>query len=57
MKYFDLKGMTLLADPEYVGVEWFKFLVDNKIEFVIRLRFGDYYNAIDKAQGKTYQQV
>lgn len=57
MKHFDLKGMTLLADREYVGIEWFKFLVDNKIEFVIRLRFGDYYSAVDEAPGKTYQQM
>lgn len=57
MKYFDLKGMTLLTDREYVGIECFKFLVDNKIEFVIRLRFSDYYKAVDTALGKTYQQM
>ena len=57
MKHFDLTGMTLLADREYVGLKWFKFLVDNKIEFVIRLRFGDYYQAVDQAPGNTYQQM
>ncbi|MBC6993838.1 transposase [Lewinella lacunae] len=57
MKHLDLKGMTLLADREYVGQEWFKFLIDNKIEFVIRLRFGDFYQAVDEAPGKTYQQM
>lgn len=57
LKYFDLKGMTLLADREYIGKQWFKFLKDNKINFVIRLRFGDYYEAVDAAAGKTYQQM
>jgi hypothetical protein len=57
MEHFDLKGMTLLADREYVGAKWFKCLVDNKIEFVIRLRFGDYYQAVNEAPGKTYQQM
>jgi hypothetical protein len=57
LKYFDLKGMTLLADREYIGKQWFKFLKDNKINFVIRLRFGDYYEAVDAAPGKTYQQM
>lgn len=56
-KHFDLRGMTLLADREYIGKEWFKYLRDNKINFVIRLRFGDYYQAVDAATGKTYQQM
>lgn len=54
---FNLKGMTLLADREYVGKKWFKFLKDNKIYFVIRLRFGDCYKAVNEAPGKTYQQM
>jgi len=35
---FNLKGLTLLADRECVGREWFKFLKDNGIHFVIRMR-------------------
>lgn len=57
LEYFNLKGMTLLADREYVGKKWFKYLKDNKINFVIRLRFSDYYEAVDSAAGKTYQQM
>lgn len=56
-KHFDLRGMTLLADREYIGKKWFKYLKDNKINFVIRLRFGAYYEAVDAAAGKTYQQM
>lgn len=36
-----LKGMTLLADREYVDKMWSKFMTINKIDFVIRLRHGD----------------
>ena len=28
----------LLADREFVGAEWLKFLNDNKVNFAIRLR-------------------
>jgi len=56
-EHFDLRGMTLLADREYIGKKWFKYLRDNKINFVIRLRFGDYYEAVDAATGRTYQQM
>lgn len=54
---FDLSGMTLLADREYVGAEWFKYLKTNKIHFVIRLRLGDYEQDINTAKGKTYYQM
>ena len=55
LKLFDLSGMTLLADREYVGKEWFKFLKDNKIGFVIRLRSGDYYEEVNNGGGKDYE--
>ena len=54
---FDLKGMTLLADREYVGKEWFKFLKDKGIGFVIRLKFADYYQEVDALKGKSYQSM
>jgi len=56
-QHFDLRKMTLLADREYIGKTWFKYLKTNKINFVIRLRFGDYYEWVDHAPGKTYQQM
>jgi hypothetical protein len=57
MKYFDLSKMTLLADREYIGKEWFKYLRNKGINFVIRLRFADYYEAVDDQPGKTYQEM
>lgn len=36
-KLFNLKGMILLADREYVGDEWLRFLGDMGIDFVVRL--------------------
>ncbi|WP_420458353.1 hypothetical protein [Neolewinella sp.] len=27
------------------------------IDFIIRLRFGGYYEAVDTAKGRTYQQM
>jgi len=52
---FDLRGMTLLADREYIGKSWFKFLKENKIHFVIRLRLGDYFDDVNAAKGKGYE--
>ena len=57
MKYFDLSGMTLLADREYIGQKWFKYLRRKGINFVIRLRFANYYEAVNSQPGKTYQQM
>ncbi len=57
LKIFDLKGMTLLADREYIGQKWFKYLKDNGIAFVIRLRFGDYFEQVDQAGGKDYRAM
>lgn len=54
---FNLEGMTLLADREYVGKDWFKFLKENKIHFVIRLRSGDYVEDVNTAKGKRYDQM
>jgi len=44
---YDLEGMILLADREYIGEEWFKYLKDSKIGFVIRLKKGIYKDYID----------
>lgn len=46
LKVFDLKGKTLLADREYVGVEWFECLRKAGLELVIRLRQSDYLKAV-----------
>ncbi len=57
MKSYDLKGMTLLADREYVGKKWFKYLVDSKLYFVIRIKEGIYHDEVNAAPGRTWQQL
>jgi len=57
MKYFNLEGKTLLADREYIGTDWFKFLVANEIDFNIRLRVKNYKKAIDASPGKSYEEL
>jgi len=57
MKYFNLEGKTLLADREYIGTDWFKFLKNNGIEFNIRLRTKSYKDAINASSGKSYEEL
>ena len=52
-----LKGMTLLVDREYIGKIWVKFLKENKIHFVIRLRVGDYFEDVNTTKGKDYRRM
>ena len=49
-KLYPLKGMCLLADREYVGKDWFKFLANNEIGFIIRLTKQDYKHEISKGR-------
>jgi hypothetical protein len=56
-KSFNLKGKTLIADREYIGTGWFKYLIDNELDFVIRLKKNIYHEAIDQAKGKTVKQI
>lgn len=41
------KGFTLLADREFVGTNWIRWLRSQGIELVIRLREGDYFRYND----------
>ena len=43
---------SLLADREFVGDDWFTYLVENKIPFVIRLRKDMH---IETEDGKQFQ--
>ncbi len=45
---FDLRGKLLLADREYIGVEWFEFLIDNGLDFCIRSRDRAYFRQMDR---------
>lgn len=38
------KGMILLADREFIGSQWFEFLVSKELNFVIRLREKMYFD-------------
>jgi hypothetical protein len=54
MRYYNLKDKILLADREYIGEDWFCFLKENNIDFVIRLRKKNYKEAVNAAEGKSY---
>jgi hypothetical protein len=57
MKIFDIRGMTLLADREYIGRGWFNFLKGNHLDFVIRLRWGDYFEEVNQEPGLDYDDM
>ena len=57
MKYFNLEGKTLLADREYIGTDWFKFLIESKINFDIRIRVKSYKSSVDASPGKSYEEL
>lgn len=46
-KFLNLEGLVLLADREYIGRSWFKYLTNRKIGFVIRLKKSVYKEEID----------
>jgi len=57
-EWYDLRGMILLADREYIGEQWFKYLKTNGLEFVIRLREKVYKNYVDNQRdqkGKAFK--
>lgn len=56
-KYFNLTGKILLADREYIGIEWFEYLSDIGLDFVIRLRHKSYKKYVNKAMGKSYEEL
>ena len=56
-KSFNVKDKTLIADREYIGIDWFKFLISNSLHFVIRLKKNAYHGAINDAKGKTVEEL
>ena len=54
IKIFDLSKKILLADREFVGEDWLKFLTDNHIDFVIRLSKTCYKTPVNKSWGKSH---
>jgi hypothetical protein len=57
MRHFNLEGKTLIADREYIGKDWFKFLIDKGIDFVIRSKTNAYKADIDAAPGKILADI
>lgn len=43
-KCVDTSSMVLLADREFIGAEWFKYLVEKELHFVIRLKAKMYFD-------------
>ena len=57
LKLFNLRGMTLLADREYTGKKWFKFLKDSGLNFVVRLKWADFHEEVNQQPGRKYQAM
>lgn len=57
LKLFNLRGMTLLADREYTGKNWFKFIKASGLKFVIRLKWADYFDEVNKEPGRKYNAM
>jgi hypothetical protein len=57
LKSYKLQNMTLIADREYIGYEWFKALKKQNIRFVIRVKEGIYHEAINKAEGLSWKEL
>lgn len=55
MKVVDLKGKIIVADREFIGADWFLFLSQSGIRFVMRLREGMYKK--DLLDGKEYHKL
>lgn len=55
MKVVDLKGKIIVADREFIGGNWFLFLSQSGIKFVMRLREGMYKK--DLLAPKTYHKL
>jgi hypothetical protein len=56
-KFFDLSGKILIADREYIGTEWFKYLTDNGLDFAMRQRKNNYKDAVNEAPGRSYDEM
>jgi hypothetical protein len=54
LEHLNLKGKVLLADREYIGVEWIKFLTDNAIGFTIRMKEDVYKKFLPKGISMGY---
>ena len=49
LESYDLRKKVLLADREYIGVDWLRFLKSKEIDFIIRVPKGDYQSSVNKS--------
>jgi len=52
----NLSGLVLLADREYIGREWFNYLTNKHIGFIIRLKAKTYCEEINEVSGISSSQ-
>ena len=52
-KTLNLAGLILLADREYIGKQWFNYLRNKKIGFIIRLKAKTYCSEINEASERA----
>jgi hypothetical protein len=57
LRFYSLSGKILLGDREYIGLNWFKFLIECKLDFVIRLRYKAYKSIFDECEGFDYEKI
>lgn len=59
LKKFDktVKGSILLADREFIGQQWFEYLLNEKLSFVIRLREKMYFELQTQTGKKNFIKV
>lgn len=57
LKHYNLAGKILLADREYIGKDWFNDLIDNQIDFIIRIKKTDYKGLIDQFTGLSHKAM
>jgi hypothetical protein len=54
LEIFQLSGMILIADREFIGEDWFRYLTDNQIDFVVRVSKTCYKLPVSKAWGSSH---
>ena len=52
-EWYNLQGMVLLADREYIGEHWFKYLKNKGLHFIIRLKKHNYKEYVDEQRSEV----
>lgn len=55
--YYRLQGKILLADREYIGEKWLRYLCLQGVDFVVRTSAGCYRLPISAATGPAYSKL